>query len=54
MRASTFIYLYRRKELGESEEKAAFPMREVWKPNETWQAFIQNALESKLQDSQES
>lgn len=44
MRASTFVYLYRRLRLKESEEAAAHPMREVWMPNETWQAFINTAL----------
>jgi protein tyrosine phosphatase (PTP) superfamily phosphohydrolase (DUF442 family) len=40
MRVSAFIYLYRKLVLSESEEDASFPMREVWSPNETWQAFI--------------
>jgi protein tyrosine phosphatase (PTP) superfamily phosphohydrolase (DUF442 family) len=40
MRVSAFIYLYRRLVLAEGEEQAAFPMRVVWSPNETWQAFI--------------
>ncbi len=40
MRVSAFIYLYRKLVLDESEESASFPMREVWSPNETWQAFI--------------
>jgi protein tyrosine phosphatase (PTP) superfamily phosphohydrolase (DUF442 family) len=40
MRVSAFIYLYRKLVLNESEESASFPMREVWRPNETWQAFI--------------
>ncbi|WP_051299745.1 protein tyrosine phosphatase family protein [Methylobacter luteus] len=40
MRVSAFIYLYRKHVLGESEEQASFPMREVWSPNETWQEFI--------------
>ncbi|MDD2768889.1 MAG: protein tyrosine phosphatase family protein [Methylococcus sp.] len=40
MRASAFIYLYRRLALAEDEEHAAYPMREIWTPNETWQAFI--------------
>ncbi|MFZ3087797.1 MAG: protein tyrosine phosphatase family protein [Methylotenera sp.] len=44
MRASTFIYLYRRLCLAESEEASSHPMQEVWVPNETWQAFIRNAL----------
>ena len=48
MRVSAFIYLYRRMRLGDKEDAAAFPMREVWVPNETWQAFIRSALESEL------
>lgn len=44
MRASAFIYLYRRLCLAESEEASTYPMRDIWVPNETWQAFIHNAL----------
>lgn len=40
MRVSAFIYLYRKHMLGESVEQAAFPMREVWVPNEVWQEFM--------------
>lgn len=47
MRVSAFVYLYRRMVLGEDMKEASFPMREVWMPNETWQAFMQGALESK-------
>jgi protein tyrosine phosphatase (PTP) superfamily phosphohydrolase (DUF442 family) len=46
MRVSAFIYLYRRLRLGEAEETASHPMREVWAPNETWQAFIDDALKA--------
>jgi protein tyrosine phosphatase (PTP) superfamily phosphohydrolase (DUF442 family) len=42
MRVSAFIYLYRRLFLGDSEEDAAFPMREIWQPDEVWQQFIQS------------
>lgn len=42
MRVSAFTYLYRKHVLGESDEDAQFPMRAVWRPNETWQAFIEN------------
>ena len=48
MRVSAFIYLYRRMHLGDNKDDAAFPMREIWVPNETWQAFIRSALEAKL------
>lgn len=44
MRVSAFIYLYRKRVLGEDEALAAFPMREVWTPNATWQAFIDTVL----------
>jgi len=44
MRVSVFIYLYRRLVLAESVEAASFPMREVWTPDETWQAFIDQVL----------
>ncbi len=40
MRVSAFIYLYRKLVLSENEEGASFPMRDVWSPNDTWQAFI--------------
>lgn len=40
MRVSAFIYLYRKHVLGENDERASFPMREVWSPNEVWRAFI--------------
>lgn len=40
MRVSTFIYLFRKLVLGESEEASSFPMQAVWHPNETWQSFI--------------
>lgn len=45
MRASAFIYLYRRLCLGEDEELSAFPMREVWTPNPVWQQFIHDAIQ---------
>ena len=44
MRASVFIHLYRRLMLGETEAEAAFPLREVWNPDETWSAFIQRVI----------
>ena len=47
MRVSAFIYLYRRLVLSESEEAASFPMREVWTPDQTWQAFIDQVLLAK-------
>ena len=44
MRVSAFVFLYRRLCLGESEEAASYPLREVWQPNATWAAFISEAL----------
>lgn len=44
MRVSAFLYLYRRLRLGEDHETASHPLREVWTPNETWQAFIGQAI----------
>lgn len=44
MRVSAFIYLYRRIVLAESSQEASYPMREVWDPNEIWQAFMENAI----------
>lgn len=46
MRVSAFVYLYRRLVLGEDEAAALFPMRAVWQPNATWQAFIDEVLKS--------
>lgn len=40
MRVSAFVYLYRKCVMGEADERAAFPMREVWRPNGVWQEFI--------------
>jgi protein tyrosine phosphatase (PTP) superfamily phosphohydrolase (DUF442 family) len=40
MRVSAFVYLYRRLVLREDEETASQPMRQIWTPNETWQAFL--------------
>ena len=44
MRVSAFVYLYRKLRLHEVDEAARYPMREVWTPNETWQAFIDQAI----------
>lgn len=40
MRASAFVYLYRRLVRGEPEEQAAWPMRIIWTPNPIWQHWI--------------
>ena len=43
-RVSAFVYLYRRLRLGEGHEAALHPLRTVWQPNPTWQAFIEQSL----------
>lgn len=48
MRVSAFIYLYRRIVGKEDEKAAAWPMHEVWEPNDTWRAFIARALEANV------
>jgi protein tyrosine phosphatase (PTP) superfamily phosphohydrolase (DUF442 family) len=40
MRVSAFIFLYRKLVLHEPDHVASHPMREIWKPNEVWQSFI--------------
>lgn len=40
MRASAFVYLYRKLILTDTEEAASLPMRAVWSPNPVWQNFI--------------
>lgn len=44
MRVSAFLYLYRRLQRGEDHETAMHPMRAVWTPNDTWQAFMDRAM----------
>ncbi|WP_150050594.1 MULTISPECIES: protein tyrosine phosphatase family protein [Methylomonas] len=43
MRASVFVYLYRRLHLAHTDEEARFPLQQIWAPNPTWQAFINAA-----------
>lgn len=43
-RASVFIYLYRRVSRAENEERASYPMREIWEPNPVWRTFIDDVL----------
>ena len=47
MRVSAFVYLYRRLVRNEDDTAAAWPLREVWEPNETWRIFINEALTGK-------
>ncbi len=43
-RASAFVYLWRVLRCAEPEEDARWDMLSVWEPDETWQAFIDQAL----------
>lgn len=44
MRVSVFMYLYRLIHQGMSDEQAKSDLQKIWTPNDTWQAFIQQAL----------
>lgn len=44
MRASAFLYLYRKLVRIEPEAAASLPMDKIWFPDEIWQAFIDDAL----------
>ncbi len=44
LRVSAFVYLYRKLVLGESEDKASFPMRHIWQPDEVWKVFIEDVV----------
>lgn len=46
MRVSAFIYLYRLLHEQVSEEEAKRDLHKIWIPNQTWQQFIQQVLES--------
>jgi len=43
-RVPVFLALYRIQRLGWSQDEAFAKMREVWEPDEIWQAFIAQAL----------
>jgi len=45
MRVSAFMYLYRLIYEGMSDEQAKSDLQKIWTPNDTWQAFIQQAIE---------
>jgi uncharacterized protein (TIGR01244 family) len=47
IRVTTFLGLYRVLRLGWDEDKAFAPMRQIWQPDETWSAFIAQALATK-------
>ncbi|MBW4527823.1 MAG: protein tyrosine phosphatase family protein [Phormidium tanganyikae FI6-MK23] len=44
MRVSAFVYLYRRSHEGISEEQAKAQMNKIWRPNPTWQAFLDRQM----------
>jgi protein tyrosine phosphatase (PTP) superfamily phosphohydrolase (DUF442 family) len=44
-RASSFLYLYRRKSLGVEEKQARQDLQWIWVPNPTWTRFIQEMRE---------
>lgn len=48
MRVSCFVFLYRVLRLGVSEEVAWADVLEIWEPNEVWQRFMDEVLESGL------
>lgn len=50
MRVSAFIYLYRKLVRNEPEDVARLPMDKIWFPDETWQAFIDEAVKQLSRD----
>ena len=44
MRVSTFVYLYRHLMMGVAASEAYATMLTIWKPNATWEQFIENAI----------
>lgn len=47
-RVSAFVYLYRRLHQQVKAEVALRDLHRIWQPNETWQHFIDEILESSL------
>ncbi len=45
MRVSAFMYLYRRLHDRWDEQPAESDLHKIWIPNETWQGFIQQAIQ---------
>lgn len=45
MRVSAMLYLYHRLQLGMSDAEATAYLAQIWTPNETWQRFIDAAIE---------
>lgn len=44
MRVSAFMYLFRRIHQGLNDETAKQDLHKIWQPNEVWQKFIQEVL----------
>ena len=40
MRVSAFVYKYRRDELGLEDKDINKDLKAIWKPNNTWQSFL--------------
>lgn len=45
MRASAFVYLYRKLVLRQPEEEAVHPMVEIWSPIPLWREFMDEVIE---------
>lgn len=45
MRASCFIYLYRRKHLGLAKELALNPLKKIWQPEGDWRKLVEQVLD---------
>lgn len=48
MRVSAFLYLYRVLHLGISHDDAAKDLHRIWEPNETWQHFMEDVIQTDL------
>ena len=47
-RASTFVFLYRVTQLGESKATAEKDLHKIWQPSKTWQGYIEKVLFAEL------
>ncbi|MGB3310201.1 MAG: protein tyrosine phosphatase family protein [Nodosilinea sp.] len=50
MRVSAFVYLYRVLRQGVEEPVARADLHQIWQPNPTWQAFIDEALAQRAKE----
>ena len=51
MRVSAFVYLYRHLKMGVPALEAYSAMKTVWKPNATWQNFIETAISNLIKQN---